>query len=442
MSLIIFCIFTFLFLLLMKSRMDLLSKKFLYVFLSWWGVYLFCSTFNPCGLFLVSNETYIILLGYVVSFLIGFSAFSLKWNCQNAKKCDNIANVRVNWWYVLLGISSVIVVYNYACKYVLLLEVIGADRARDSLFESGLLFSTNYEIYLFQFLFTPFQTIVQFFLAYCIVFKSKFPFIYLIILVSYFFLYGYLGGGRANYLALFLYVILLFVLRTYIASKLHCDIRKYSLKFYFFFLLFCVIIVVVVSVQTILRKGVADIDGQTILMGFEELLSQFVWYMLGPIRALDYAFEYQYDSFLGFWYGRATIGGFDTLLKMIIHALGGNYTTANQVIGGYLQEHLITVGYGITFNFAYTALIFYYLDFGYFGILLWPFFLGIITRFLVHRFQKKPSLARLILMLFFFYATIFATFSWIFYKTASVVLIILLIIYQKYEQKSLCRHEC
>lgn len=78
MSLIVFCFFTLIFLLLKKSRMDFLSKKFLYVFLFWWGAYLFCSTFNPCDLFLVSNETYIILLGYVVSFLIGFSIFPIK----------------------------------------------------------------------------------------------------------------------------------------------------------------------------------------------------------------------------------------------------------------------------------------------------------------------------------------------------------------------------
>ena len=428
MSLIVFCFFTLIFLLLKKSRMDFLSKKFLYVFLFWWGAYLFCSTFNPCDLFLVSNETYIILLGYVVSFLIGFSIFPIKYNHSIYKNRANILAIKTNWWYVLAGISSIIILYNYICKYLLLLEVVGADEARESLFESGLLFSTNYEIYLFQFLFTPFQTIVQFFLAYCIVFKSKFPPIYLMLFVLYFFLYGYLGGGRANYLALFLYVILLFVLRTQIASKLHCNIRKYSFKFTFFLFFFCAIIFVIVSIQTTLRKGVTDIDGQTILMGFEELLSQFVWYMLGPIRALDYAFEYQYDSFLGLWYGRATVGGFDTLLKMFIHALGGSYTTANQVIGGYLQEHLITVGYGITFNFAYTALIFYYLDFGYFGILLWPFFLGITTRFTVYKFQKKATFARLILMLFFFYTAIFATFSWTFYKTASVVLIILLIV--------------
>lgn len=88
---------------------------------------------------------------------------------------------------MLAGISSIIILYNYICKYLLLLEVVGADEARESLFESGLLFSTNYEIYLFQFLFTPFQTIVQFFLAYCIVFKSKFPPIYLMLFVLYFF---------------------------------------------------------------------------------------------------------------------------------------------------------------------------------------------------------------------------------------------------------------
>lgn len=163
MSLIVFCFFTLIFLLLKKSRMDFLSKKFLYVFLFWWGAYLFCSTFNPCDLFLVSNETYIILLGYVVSFLIGFSIFPIKYNHSIYKNRANILAIKTNWWYVLAGISSIIILYNYICKYLLLLEVVGADEARESLFESGLLFSTNYEIYLFQFLFTPFQTIVQFF---------------------------------------------------------------------------------------------------------------------------------------------------------------------------------------------------------------------------------------------------------------------------------------
>lgn len=93
--------------------MDFLSKKFLYVFLFWWGVCLFCSTFNPCDLFLVSNRTYIILLGYVVSFLIGFSIFPIKWNHPICENKVNISIIKTNWWYVLVGISSIIILYNY-----------------------------------------------------------------------------------------------------------------------------------------------------------------------------------------------------------------------------------------------------------------------------------------------------------------------------------------
>lgn len=110
--------------------MDFLSKKFLYVFLFWWGAYLFCSTFNPCDLFLVSNETYIILLGYVVSFLIGFSIFPIKYNHSIYKNRANILAIKTNWWYVLAGISSIIILYNYICKYLLLLEVVGADEGK------------------------------------------------------------------------------------------------------------------------------------------------------------------------------------------------------------------------------------------------------------------------------------------------------------------------
>lgn len=126
------------------------------------------------------------------------------------------------------------------------------------------------------------------------------------------------------------------------------------------------------------------------------------------------------------------MGGIDNLLKLVIHYLGGSYTIAHDEIGHLLQNSKISVGNGIIFNYAYTNIIFHYLDFGYVGVLLFPFLYGFIVRYSIYKFTQKPTLLTLGIMIYLVYISMFNIFSWEFQKPSSIIYVLLLLFFNMF----------
>ena len=53
--------------------------------------------------------------------------------------------------------------------------------------------------------------------------------------------------------------------------------------------------------------------------------------MTGPFRALDYALDQNYLDKTDLLWGRSTFAGVDALVKIVIHFLGGSYTSAGEI---------------------------------------------------------------------------------------------------------------
>lgn len=280
----------------------------------------------------------------------------------------------------------------------------------------------------------------------------------LLLSVLFLFLYASVGNGRGGLIVFLFYCFIIYYLRRelYYINLLASKRKKWNFGVVSFVCLFVGvgIIVVVISYMTAQRMGFDTFSAEVVKIGFEELKSQAVWYFLGPFRALDYSFRANYESITGFWYGRATMGGIDNLLKLVIHYLGGSYTIAHDEIGHLLQNSKISVGNGIIFNYAYTNIIFHYLDFGYVGVLLFPFLYGFIVRYSIYKFTQKPTLLTLGIMIYLVYISMFNIFSWEFQKPSSIIYVLLLLFFQyvyshKFvilklngKKKGLCRHEC
>jgi oligosaccharide repeat unit polymerase len=87
--------------------------------------------------------------------------------------------------------------------------------------------------------------------------------------------------------------------------------------------------------------------------------------------------------------GRATLGGLDYDLELVLHALGLDYKSINYDTVSILQDRTIMVGNSIDWNYAYTSLYFYIHDFGYMGVFIIPFVLGYIVRLFVKKLSFR-----------------------------------------------------
>lgn len=455
-------IFLILFLIqiLISNRLiiDSFSRKISFIYLLWWGTAIVISTFDPAELYSVSMKTYMLLLINVWAFNWGFLCFGkikkirLKVTTDNSFYNLVIGNNKM----ILLLMLACIVTYYYAMKFALIIKLYGAGEGRMMRFEAGELFTSNLEVYLYDFLIKPFTQFVMLIVACMLL--SKIKRIILLLSVLFLFLYASVGNGRGGLIVFLFYCFIIYYLRRelYYINLLASKRKKWNFGVVSFVCLFVGvgIIVVVISYMTAQRMGFDTFSAEVVKIGFEELKSQAVWYFLGSFRALDYSFRANYESITGFWYGRATMGGIDNLLKLVIHYLGGSYTIAHDEIGHLLQNSKISVGNGIIFNYAYTNIIFHYLDFGYVGVLLFPFLYGFIVRYSIYKFTQKPTLLTLGIMIYLVYISMFNIFSWEFQKPSSIIYVLLLLFFQyvyshKFvilklngKKKGLCRHEC
>ncbi|MFR5377587.1 MAG: hypothetical protein ACLTHI_00575 [Bacteroides uniformis] len=144
-------------------------------------------------------------------------------------------------------------------------------------------------------------------------------------------------------------------------------------------------------------------------------MNETVIYMVGPFRALDYAVHNPpfLEHLGGITYGNSSIMGIDKLFDWIFSLVGIEYNSSYEQIGETLQEAKISInnekGY---FNFAFSSILYYYLDFRFVGVIIIPFFVGFILRFLIHKFNKYPSVPIFALIIFILMCCIMGFFNW------------------------------
>lgn len=397
---------------------DKLSFICVFCYLSWWLFWLFLSTFDPYDLFPVTTYSYLLLILNVLFFVLGFAIsaqrippkypISLKYSfkpliCQSIKFKIIL--------FVFIGI-----VYYYFHKYLFVLTLYNAAEGRNTMFEEGELFSSHYEILLYNMAVKPFFYFLSVLIAVLLIYFSN---KYLLVLsIVFLLLYSYIGSGRGAYITVLMMLGFAFLIKSYvIESPLFYGVKFSTLKkmkIRLYILLVGCTVVLFVSYITALRKGEIGFSFETLAIGFEEFFKQCVWYMTGPFRALDYALDQNYLDKTDLLWGRSTFAGVDALVKIVIHFFGGSYTSAGEITTMFLQENYIPVGNDITMNFAYTCVMAYLFDFGFLGVIICPFLSGFFVRKAFLTFQRYPTFPMFVLCLFLFYAMIMTVFKWSF----------------------------
>lgn len=227
---------------------------------------------------------------------------------------------------------------------------------------------------------TPFSTILYPICAYYFFFgkNNKEKISYLLYNVIYLFLASFAGGGgRLSFIYFFLCYIFGFFLFSKNIYYKKFKIKKYR-KIVVSFLTFGIILIFIV---TNVRTGYGNFFKQiyTYFGMAPTLLS--VW--LSTIKTYDYT------------YGFLTLFGFHSYFFRIFSTLGLSFFVPEIYNNSYNYllnaEVFRQIGSGVSNAFV-TPIYYYYIDFGYFGIVLFSFIFGLISSRFYKKFKYKNNI--------------------------------------------------
>lgn len=436
---IIIAIIAFLFILSYFNISNTILRNMVLVFLLFWCSTLTLSTFNPFNLFNVSYSTYFLLLLFVISFTVGV----LSYKSIAIQKVNNTPNfgflidkIITNKLFVLFIILlDAVLLYLYV-KEQSILAMYSVAEMRVNIDE--LLYEGNSFLGLTRnMIIIPITPIITFLGTYLLMYNRKhiFPLALVMFFVG---VSALLGGSRGGILRIAIYCIFMIICKEVFANGGKKNKSMFPIIVKFIPILIAVLIVM--SNMTAQREY--DMHGfswKGVVLGAESLSKHFITYCTGPFRALDYSFQNEYlERVGGYKFGGCTLGFIDGMISLVLNTIGINYRPAYRELATLLQENWILIGGGESFNFAYTALIFPYMDFGLFGIILIPFIFGRIVAIISNRFVKTKNPMLLIVLGYLFTVMIDTIFTWRLYRhQAFITFMYIFLLYIWYKKKYL-----
>lgn len=423
--LILLIVFLILVFYLSRNNQNVICKRSNVVLLSMWSVALILSVNNPFHLYPVSFPTYLLLLLFLLSFTCGFSLTN---NIATIGDSDNgdsesaiafIERLALNKFFLAILAFCDIYLFFLFMRYASTLALMSAADVRSEGMQ-GILFEGNTLMGLsFNWLVVPMTFFADIFIAYLVLFKRKlFP---ILLYLPCVIITPYINGSRAG----FLHPIIMLCFFCACCPFLWRNIKtKNYLKRFIPIIVFVLVGLSVISFMTTQRYDKTEkLSVESIMMGYEKTSEQFVTYLIGPFRAFDYALENDYKEQLGgSTFGRSTLGFLDSTIEFILEHLGIKYERANSAIYAKLQNDWIFIPFG--FNFAYTALFNFYMDFGILGIAIIPFLLGLLYKKICNSYAETHNPITLMLLMYLFYVFFDMFFTWRMYKMQSMVILI------------------
>lgn len=435
MFLLLIIVTTVVLLFLSKIRMGTLNNPLSY-YLIWWAIWLFVSQFNLFDTYDVSLKVYSFLLINIVMFSIGYIVFYKQNHHKRSFINVNIFGKRI---FALQLMLFVILLY-YWQKYSTLFNQMTVLDARRIKFETGLLFSSGYEVLFFNYLVT---FLVYFFILLTI---SNYLSTHkidknLYLSITNGIVYGFIGFGRFIYFDSAVFFITGFLL----LKNIQKDERKGFIrgstinyvKRFFVFSVFIIGGLFLSAYTTAVRTGHNDI-----FIGLSDAFQQFILYFTGPFRALDHYFSTFKNSF-DFTFGRSTLAGLDEIVNNLLYYFDRSSIALNGKIGFYTASN-IYIGGDNWFNSFYTCIMNFYMDLGIFGVIIIPFLYGAVAAKMFNIFNDNPNIYSLMLVMYFTYTTIASEFRWSFQSPTSwfILIYILLAVYkQKHRRTVLTVHK-
>lgn len=403
---------------------DRIMKNVLYAFYAFWGVSLVISVFNPYGLNQVKYSTYALILLFLISYTIGvLIAPRAKYRAQT-QDYSSFLNVMANNKLLLfiVFVLDCFLIYLYS-KQKLILSLYSVAELRINLDE--LLYSGNSLLGLTKnMLINPLTPIITFLGAYILVFNRQ-NILPLILYLTYVCFSALIDGSRGGFLNVAVYCFFIIICQSVLIRK-----RIKFKQLFIRFIPIVLLVLVIMAYMTAQRSyNIQEFSWEAVSLGANELSKHFVTYLVGPFRALDYALGHNYlDAVGGYQYGRCTLGFVDTMMQLILNTIGVEYEAGVKQLAHYVQNNWIDIGDNHYFNFAYTAILFYYVDFDLLGVIIFPLLLGYFSRIIINKIYTKNNPCVLILAAFIFTVLYGTGFTWRLYRHDTFVTICLIVI--------------
>lgn len=378
-------------LILRKQQFDTLSKRMLLIFVILWGVVLSLSTLGLFDLYPPSNNALLLLVLNVVMFSLGYCTIKTSQYAQHFS-ADSIQPLmeriyKSKLFLPILIISTIVsvslfqVVQSTFNQYGSLANL-RVDYYENNLFGKSFLLINNL-------LLEPMETLCLPVFAYMFFFKRDWR---LVLLTVFLFTHASLSGGRFGYLRIIAAVV-------FIGFCLISEKKTWKKRFTST-LLAAVGFFLVVGLVTAMRSGTKKMDSDSTIEALYE-------YGVAPVTAFDYSLKNDYLAKIGgYAYGGLTGSSAWSLAYSVFNKIGVHVHQPIEDLIELKQEDYFYVSPHRAWNALYTAVLYFYLDGGIWGVILIPFFLGMIMRWLVNQLYRYRTWPFIVIVSFFFHTMI------------------------------------
>lgn len=418
---------------------DYISRMFVLFFASFWFISLMISTFNPLGLFEVSDRVYFILFCNVISFVMGFCILKAShvYSRETSVAIFSYSLERFlnNKIIIALGISAILFVLVTAQKQMALLAIDANDMADFSTGRNDALFSSPLLSIVYNLLIPVAFQISLFLFAYFLLFNKKI--VYLVVLGIFVISRALIGGSRGSLFVIVVYIVCLYFMRNLLTKQTRQKKRRSKLFYVFTIPTLVVGIYFILVFLTSMRHGDIEMNSQTYEEHSTGLQHTFINYSCGPFRAMDYGLKNHFDDYAGgMLMGRSTFSGLEDLVNLFTKRIGIDLDPVSQRTVQHQQDIRISVSKSFhQFNYAYTnAMIFYY-DGKLLGVIFFSFIFGCVVKCAIREMYREMTLPIVLLVAYLFYGIYHSTFTWFLVKNYAWLYIIILLIWHRFEKK-------
>lgn len=403
-------------------KMDPPSKKIILIFTTYWFIVLFLSQLGLQSIHKPSDKSIILLILSVISFILGFSIIRIKTVTNfglNFYKLNNqIKSIRKNPLFLFLYISLFIyVIYLFTIFYKKLILVNSLDNLREEFYNSNL-FGPTFN-YINPFILSAMGTFILSIIG-IISLKKKNIFWYssLIFLL----IYSSFSGARVEYFKILLPFLLIFY-----CFKINN--ASFNIKTILKILLGTSLVLLIFTYITSARLGKIELTYNNMSEAFLELSEQVYTYNVGPIIAFDYGINHNYlERIGGYKYGRLSMTSIDNFFNYGMKVYNKNYTSPIDEFAKIKQYTPINITNDYPWNALYTWNIFFYLDLGILGLIIFPFLIGYFCRFFIKNTIIKQNLSSFIILNIIFQIIILSPFDFTILTFGQTILFIFLLI--------------
>lgn len=393
---------------------------------------------NIYEIYEISIQTIMFFNANIIFFIFGALYYEnlnkLKFRTQITKFSDIEKNINIKSFYkvnrlIIIQLFFLIVAIYYLNKMsdsIYYFEQ--GESVRSYYFQTGGLFSSYTEMFLYQNITKNYLYISSFIFSYIVLIKTKLnlrDYFLLIISLIFIIIIALTTQGRWDVLPPLLISIFL---SFYIRFNSPFTFKK---RVYPTFIIFISLFLIGVGVISLMRINV-DVNFNNFISTINEsVFEPLIAYFSLPIAAFDYGLKFIFNN-EGLYFGTATFAGFEELVFTPFQIINKfhDFGLANADLGSLMTPNF-NLNPTYYWNALFTGLVNYYLDFGFVGIIIYPFFIGYLFSKIIDSFLKKSDLFYLMLLSVFFTLLFNNMFSSSFQSYSNWILIVSLYLYKK-----------